>query len=114
MRGLFGGSGAAAGATADVALAEELLVATIRQAVQDETRMIMYIMLALAGMVAAMAVFLVSFAARCLRTPAVPAHGALESSPASHSAAAGAPPRDGILQASLEKHCAALLDDPCT
>ena len=80
--GLLGGMGKGEGeGQKNSAMSDEMLAATIRAVVQEETRVLMYLLLALAGMVAAMAVFLVSFAARQMRAPGVPVHGAPESLP---------------------------------
>ena len=62
-------------------LSDEVLAATIRAAVQEETRVLIYMMLVLSGMVVAMAAFLVSFAARQMRAPGAPAHGTTECLP---------------------------------
>lgn len=72
--GSLGGAGKGeAGHEQQIGFSDEVLAATIRAAVQEETKVLLYAMLMLAGMVASMAVFLVSFAARQMRSAGTPA-----------------------------------------
>lgn len=73
LGGLGGAGKGGSGAEHQMVLSDEVLAATIRAAVQEETKVLLYATLLLTGMVASMAVFLVSFAARQMRSPGTPA-----------------------------------------